>query len=47
MKSMQLPKMSTVKPVTTFVQDDEIKTNHLEQKFEQKAPNLVWVSGIT
>lgn len=47
MKSMQLPKMSTVKPVSTFVQDDEIKTNHLEQKFEQKAPNLVWVSDIT
>ena len=47
MKSMQLPKMSTVKPVSTFVQDNEIKTNHLEQKFEQKAPNLVWVSDIT
>ena len=38
MKSMQLPKMSTVKPAITFVQDNEIKTNHLEQNFEQKAP---------
>ena len=47
MKSMQLPKMSTVKPAITFVQDNVIKTNHLEQNFEQKAPNLVWVSDIT
>ena len=47
MKSMQSPKMSTAKPGSTFVQDDGIKTNHLKQKFEQKAPNLVWVSDIT
>ena len=47
MKSMQLPKMSTVKPAIAFAQDDEIKTNHLDQNFEQKAPNLVWVSDIT
>ena len=47
MKSMSLPKMSTVKPSMAFVRDEEKKTNYLEQHFEQKAPNLVWVSDIT
>ena len=47
MKSMQLPKMSTTKPAIIFAKYDEIKTNYLEQNFEQKAPNLVWVSDIT
>lgn len=48
MKSMDLPKMSTVKPTQTFINSslDEYK-NLLKQKFYPDKPNLVWVSDIT
>jgi len=48
MKGMALPKMSTVKPVSTHAKQDtgECK-NHLNQKFNPSKPNLVWVSDIT
>ena len=45
---MQLPKMSTDKPaVRSSSSAAEACCNHLQQKFNQKAPNLVWVSDIT
>ena len=48
MKQLQLPKMSTDKPaVRSNSSDTEACYNHLQQKFNQKAPNLVWVSDIT
>ncbi len=48
MKQLQLPKMSTDKPaVRSNSSDTEACCNHLQQKFNQKAPNLVWVSDIT
>ena len=47
MKSMTLPQMSTIKPHQHHKSDNCEHINHLEQKFDQKAPNLVWVSDIT
>jgi len=48
MKSMSLPKMSTVKPMSTYPKSEHGEyTNHLEQRFNPTAPNLVWVSDIT
>ena len=48
MKQLQLPKMSTDKPsVPAKRSDNETCTNYLQQNFNQKAPNLVWVSDIT
>ena len=48
MKQLQLPKMSTDKPsVPARRPDNGACTNHLLQNFNQKAPNLVWVSDIT
>ena len=49
MKKMNLPKMSTVKPPKTKVteQDTGICENILSQRFDQKAPNLVWVCDFT
>ena len=48
MKQLQLPKMSMDKPVIrSSYSDSEVYCNHLQQKFNQKAPNLVWVSDIT
>ena len=42
MKQLQLPKMSTDKPVIRSNSSDaEACCNHLQQKFNQKAPNLV------
>jgi len=48
MKSMVLPKMSTVKPKTSG-RNGETGTfhNHLKGEFNPKAPNQVWVSDIT
>jgi transposase InsO family protein len=48
MKSMCLPKMSTIKPVSTYpkTEQEECK-NHLKQQFNQAKPNLAWVSDIT
>ena len=48
MKSMVLPKMSTVKPVYTKTKTEQGECiNHLEQQFNPTKPNLVWVSDIT
>ena len=48
MKSLQLPKISTDKPAARrSASDDADFSNHLQQQFRQKAPNLVWVSDIT
>ena len=47
MKSLNLPKMSTHKPRYHGFADSPNCCNHLEQRFDQKAPNLVWVSDIT
>ena len=48
MKQLQLPKMSTDKPaVRSNSSDTEACCNHLQKKFNQKAPNPVWVSDIT
>lgn len=48
MKGMNLPKMSTVKPPKFKARSDEGKCeNILCQRFEQTAPNLVWVSDFT
>lgn len=48
MKQLQLPKMSTDKPRSSYDQSEITEChNHLQQNFTQKAPNLVWVSDIT
>lgn len=48
MRSMELPKMSTVKPKTACLHADNGDcANHLQQQFSQDAPDLVWVSDIT
>lgn len=49
MKEMNLPKMSTVKPPKPAPNKEEpgICQNLLSQKFDQKAPNMVWVSDFT
>ena len=48
MKSLQLPKMSTQKPFHPHKHNENGEcTNHLQQDFNQKAPNLVWVSDFT
>ena len=48
MKNLQLPKMSTDKPsVSSKSSDNSHYCNHLQQNFQQHAPNLVWVSDIT
>ena len=48
MKGMNLPKMSTVKPPKFQAKSGEDKCeNILCQRFEQTAPNLVWVSDFT
>ena len=49
MKQMKLPKMSTVKPPKTAAdkEDPGVCQNLLAQRFDQKAPNLVWVCDFT
>lgn len=47
MKTLNLPRMSTQKPKYKGFSDSPDCNNKLEQKFDQKAPNLVWVSDIT
>jgi putative transposase len=47
MSSMNLPKMSTVKPHRYRHRDNGECNNHLQQEFNQKAPNLVWTSDFT
>ena len=48
MKSMDLPKMSTVKPKSSYKKDgDNNLKNLLKKEFNPKNPNQVWVSDIT
>ena len=48
MRSMELPKMSTIKPKPGRLRTDNGEcVNHLQQLFSQDAPNLVRVSDIT
>jgi transposase (fragment) len=49
MKSMNLPKMSTVKPKFIHSKSDNPATfkNKVNQNFSTDKPNLVWVSDIT
>lgn len=48
MQAMQLPAMSTAKPHHHSKHKDNGEcTNHLQQDFNQKAPNLVWTSDFT
>ena len=49
MKQMKLPQMSTVKPTKTVESKEDTGAcqNLLSQRFDQKAPNLVWVCDFT
>ena len=49
MKQMRLPKMSTVKPPKTAASKEDTGScqNLLSQRFDQKAPNMVWVCDFT
>ena len=47
MNSMQLPKMSTVKPRRNKHTANGDCPDHLHQEFNQAAPNLVWASDFT
>lgn len=49
MKQMKLPQMSTVKPPKTAASKEGagVCQNLLAQRFDQKAPNLVWVCDFT
>lgn len=48
MKTLDLPKMSTVKPPKSKNEvNNEKYEDNLKREFTQKAPNLVWVSDIT
>ena len=49
MKQMRLPKMSTVKPPRAAASKEDacLCQNLLSQRFDQKAPNLVWVCDFT
>ena len=49
MKQMRLPKMSTVKPPKTAASKENtgVCQNLLSQRFDQKAPNMVWVCDFT
>lgn len=49
MKSMSLPKMSTVKPFVhkSKAASDEHCKNILKQEFDQSEPNVVWVCDFT
>lgn len=48
MKTLQLPKMSSDKPLHHGKHSDNGNCkNHLQQQFNQKAPNLVWASDFT
>lgn len=48
MKTLQLPRMSTDKPFRNYRHKENGKcTNHLQQEFDQKCPNIVWASDFT
>ena len=47
MKNLQLPRMSTDKPLHRGKHSDNGDcSNHLHQEFNQKAPNIVWTSDF-
>lgn len=48
MRTLKLPGMSTEKPFRNYrYKDNGECTNHLPQEFNQKCPNIVWVSDFT
>jgi len=48
MKTMELPAIAAKKPkFKRFGSNNDDCTNHLDKKFNQSAPNVVWVSDIT
>lgn len=48
MRTLQLPRMSTDKPFRNYKHRGHGEcTNHLQQEFNQKAPNTVWVGDFT
>ena len=49
MKTMKLPKMSTVKPpkIKAETEQADCCENVLKQQFDQPAPNMVWVCDFT
>lgn len=48
MRMLKLPRMSTDKPFHNYRHKDTgTCANHLQQEFNQKAPNLVWASDFT
>ena len=48
MRTLQLPRMSTDKPFRNYKHRDNGEcTNHLNQEFNQKAPNMAWASDFT
>ena len=48
MKSMSLPKMSTIKSVSTYSKPEQHNCKNLfKQEFNPEKPNLVWVNDIT
>ena len=48
MKTLSLPRMSTDKPYRNYRHRDNGEcTNHLNQDFNQKAPDMVWASDFT
>jgi transposase (fragment) len=47
-KTLELPKMSTQKPVLKYHSEDHMEYyNHLHQAFNPKSPNMVWASDLT
>ena len=46
-KTLNLPKLSTKKPIYSNYIDNINYKNYLNQHFNQNSPNLVWVSDIT
>ena len=48
MRTLQLPRMSTDKPFRNYKHRDNSEcTNHLNQEFNQKAPDMAWASDFT
>lgn len=48
MRTLQLPRMSTAKPFRNYKHRDNGEcTNHLNQEFNQKAPDMAWASDFT
>lgn len=49
MRQMKLPRMSTVKPpkAVAYKENEGVCQNLLSQRFDQKAPNFVWVCDFT